>query len=142
VSFVNAPTLAAERGLRVRTSTSPTSAGYRSLVTLSGGSHAVAGTTFDDGLPRVVMVDGHDIELPLARWMLMLKNDDRIGMVAAVAGAVAAAGLNIVDLKLGRGAAGGTAVMALSLEEPVPAALVADLAATPGILDVVALSEV
>ena len=86
------------------------------------------------------MVDDHDIELPFARWMLMLHNDDRIGVVAAVATAVASAGLNIVDLKLGRSASGGTAMMALSFEQPVGGAVVAALAATPGILDVVAVT--
>jgi D-3-phosphoglycerate dehydrogenase len=92
--------------------------------------------------PRVVSVDDHDIELPLAPWMLMIRNDDRIGMVAAVAGIVADAGLNIVDLKLGRTASGGTAMMVLSFEQEVPPAITAALRATPGILDAVALTDV
>ena len=116
--------------------------GYTNLVVLRGGRHAVAGTMFGDGEPRVVMVDDHDIELPLARWMLMVHNDDRIGMVAAVATILADAGCNIVDLKLGRSAAGGTAMMALSFEQPVPAGVTAALRATPGILDAVALADV
>jgi D-3-phosphoglycerate dehydrogenase len=142
VTFVNVTQLAAERGLSLRSSALTDTAGYRSLVTVRGGSHSVAGTTFDDGLPRVVMVDDHDIELPFARWMLIVHNDDRIGMVAAVAATVAEAGLNIVDLKLGRSGAGGTAMMALSFEQAVPGAVVAELTATPGILDAVALSDV
>ena len=94
VSYVNAPQLAEERGWwcapprprpRARS-------GYTNLIGLRGGSHAVAGTMFGDGEPRVVMVDDHDIELPLARWMLMVHNDDRIGMVAAVATILADAG--------------------------------------------------
>jgi D-3-phosphoglycerate dehydrogenase len=97
---------------------------------------------FGDGEPRVVMVDDHDIELPLARWMLMVHNDDRIGMVAAVATILADAGCNIVDLKLGRSAEGGTAMMALSFERPVPAGVPAALRATAGILDAVALADV
>jgi D-3-phosphoglycerate dehydrogenase len=142
VSFVNAPQLAAERGLTVRSVSGGGPAGYRNLITVRGGAHSVAGTTFDDGLPRVVMVDDHDIELPFARWMLMIHNDDRIGMVAAVAGMVAEAGLNIVDLKLGRSAAGGTAMMALSFEQAVPPEVVASLASTPGIIDARALTDV
>lgn len=97
---------------------------------------------FSDGVARVVSVDGHDIELPLARWMLMVHNDDRVGMVAAVASIVAKAGLNIVDLKLGRSAQGGTAMMALTFEAAVPPEVVASLGSTPGILDAVALSGV
>ena len=61
---------------------------------------------FGDGEHRVVMVDDHDIELPLARWMVLVHNDDRIGMVAAAATILADAGFNIVDLKLGRAPGG------------------------------------
>jgi D-3-phosphoglycerate dehydrogenase len=146
VSFVNAPQLAEERGLEVRSTAAsgPGAArsGYINLVVLRGGRHAVAGTMFGDGEPRVVMVDDHDIELPLARWMLMVHNDDRIGMVAAVATILAEAGCNIVDLKLGRSADGGTAMMALSFEHPVPPGVTVALRSTAGILDAVALADV
>jgi D-3-phosphoglycerate dehydrogenase len=147
VSYVNAPNLAQERGLAVRSTTAtttagPTGSGYTNLMILRGAGHAVAGTMLGDGEPRVVMLDDHAIELPIARWMLIVHNDDSIGRVAAVASTLADAGLNIVDLKLGRSASGGTAMMALSFEEPVPAEVVAVLRATPGILDATAVSEV
>ena len=149
VSYVNAPQLAEERGLVVRSTAASApggfggpGSGYTNLITLRGGNHAVAGTMFGDGEPRVVMVDDHDIELPIARWMLIVHNDDRIGMVAAVAATLAEAGLNIVDLKLGRSAEGGTAMMALSFEQAVPAEVVVALRGTAGILDAVALADV
>ena len=146
VSYVNAPYVAEERGMAVRATSGHASGGggpgYSNVVVVRGGRHCVAGTMFSDGLPRVVMVDDHDIELPLARWMLMVHNDDRVGMVAAAASIVAGAGLNIVDLKLGRSAEGGTAMMALTFESAVPAEVVAALRATPGIIDAVALSDV
>ncbi len=146
VSYVNAPRLAEERGLVVRSTSASGSAstgsGYTNLLALRGGRHAAAGTMFGDGEPRVVMVDDHDIELPLARWMLLVHNDDRIGMVAATATILADAGCNIVDLKLGRSAEGGTAMMAFSFERPVPAEVMSALRATPGILDAVALADV
>lgn len=141
VSLVNAPYLAAERGLAVRSSAMASSGAYTNLVTLRGGRRSVAGTMFSDRVPRVVMVDDHDIELPFAPEMVLIHNDDRIGMVAAVAGLVADAGLNIVDLKLGRGSGrSDTAIMALSFEDPVPPDVVAQLRAIPGILDAVSVS--
>ncbi len=147
VSYVNAPQLAEERGLVVRSTSAVgsgrgTGSGYTNLLALRGGSHAVAGTMFGDGEHRVVMVDDHDIELPLARWMVLVHNDDRIGMVAVTATILAEAGFNIVDLKLGRSAQGGTAMMAFSFEEAVPAGVVGALRATPGILDAVALEGI
>lgn len=142
VSYVNARQLADERGLSVRSTTASASQDYVNLITLRSGSHAVAGTLF--GLraePKIVMVDDHDIELPLARSMLVVRNDDRVGMVAVVALILRDAGMNIVDLKLGRSRTGGTAMMALSFDKPVPAEVVEDLLGAPGILDAVAISE-
>ncbi|MBO0729200.1 MAG: phosphoglycerate dehydrogenase [Acidimicrobiaceae bacterium] len=142
VSYVNAAQLADERGLEVRTTSAPARHEYTNLVALRGGEHAVAGTQGAAGEGKVVMVDDHDIELPLARWMLMVHNDDRVGMVAAVATILAEAQLNISDLKLGRTGDGRTAMMALSFSEPVPASVVDALRARPGILDAVALADV
>jgi D-3-phosphoglycerate dehydrogenase len=141
VSYVNAPYMAEERGTAVRVTSGHASGGYSNVVVVRGGRNSVAGTMFSDGVARVVMVDDHDIELPFARWMLMVHNDDRVGMVAAAASIVAQAGLNIVDLKLGRSAQGGTAMMALTFESAVPADVVSALRATEGIIDAVALSE-
>jgi len=142
VSYVNAPQLAEERGLSVRATTASDAQDYVNLITLRGGRHALAGTLF--GLraePKIVMVDDHDIELPIARSMLVIRNDDRVGMVAVVAEILRDAGMNIVDLKLGRSRAGGTAMMALSFDEPVTPGVADSLAAAPGILAVVAIAE-
>ena len=53
VSYVNAPQLADERGLVVRSTTASAGArsGYTNLIVVRGGSHAVAGTMFGDGSP-------------------------------------------------------------------------------------------
>ncbi|MDQ1357458.1 MAG: D-3-phosphoglycerate dehydrogenase / 2-oxoglutarate reductase [Acidimicrobiaceae bacterium] len=160
VSFVNAPQLAEERGLSVRATTALASQDYVNLITLRGGSHALSGTLFGmRGEPKIVMVDDHDIELPFARSMLVVRNDDRVGMVAVVAEILRDAGMNIVDLKLGRsrggsgaagraegraegaGVGGRTAMMALSFEEPVKPGVVEALLAEPGILGAVAIAE-
>ncbi|HLY83980.1 MAG TPA: phosphoglycerate dehydrogenase [Acidimicrobiales bacterium] len=141
VSYVNVPQLAEERGLEVRATTSTASHDYVNLVTLRGGRHALAGTLFGlRGEPKIVMVDDHDIELPIARWMLIVRNDDRVGMVAFVAATIGEAGLNIVDLKLGRSRSGGTAMMAFSFDQPVPGDVTDKLSVAPGILDVVAVA--
>ena len=72
----------------------------------------------------------------------MVRNDNRVGMVALVSSALASAGINIVDLHLGRSADGRTAIMVISLDEPVPPQVVNELGGAPGILDAVALADV
>jgi D-3-phosphoglycerate dehydrogenase len=142
VSYVNAPQLADERGLEVRATTSSASHDYVNLITLRGGGHALAGTLFGlRGEPKIVMVDDHDIELPIARWMLIVRNDDRVGMVAYVTATIGEAGLNIVDLKLGRSRSGRTAMMAFSFDQPIPTEVTDQLRGGAGILDAIAIVE-
>jgi len=140
VSYVNAPQLTAERGLSVRVTSASASHEYVNLVTVRGGRRAVGGTLFA-GEPRIVLLDEHEIELPLARYLLVVRNDNRVGMVALVTSALAAAGINIVDLHLGRSQDRRTAIMVISLDEPVPELVVRQLSGAPGILEAMALTD-
>jgi D-3-phosphoglycerate dehydrogenase len=136
VSYVNAPQLAKERGLEYRESKAVVSHDYVNLLTLRGGDHALAGTLFGlRGEPRIVMVDDHDIELPLSRHMFLVRNDDRVGVIARVADQLAKAGLNIVDMKVGKAPTAATAIMVISTSEPVPADVVESIKAADGVLD-------
>ncbi len=79
VSYVNAPQLASERGLEVRETNSTSPHDYVNLITLRGGEHTVAGTLAGaKAEPRLVMVDGHVVEVPPANHMLVVRNDDRV----------------------------------------------------------------
>jgi len=143
VSYVNAPQLAAERGLEVRESKTSTAHDYVNLITLRGGRHAVAGTLAGGrASARLVMVDDHAVEVPPAPNMLIVHNDDRVGMIAMVSAALAAAEVNIANMALGRSPAGETAVMVLATDAPVPAVVMRSLASQPGILDVHAVADV
>ena len=137
VSYVNAPQLASERGLEVKESKSSTAHDYVNLLTLRGDRHEVAGTLAGvRGEARIVMVDGHQVDVAPTRHMLVVRNDDRIGMIALVAGALADAGVNIANMALGKSPTGGTALMVLATDGSVPPEVVDRLAGSPGILDV------
>ncbi len=137
VSFVNAPNMAEERGMEVRETKTTTSHEYLNVIKVKGGEHGIAATLFGlRGEPRIVMIDDHDVELPLAANLLVVRNDDRIGMMALVTASVAEAGVNIADMRLGRSPSGGTALAAITSDEPFPAELHDRLAGQPGILDV------
>jgi len=142
VSYVNAPQLAKERGLEFRESKAATAHDYVNLITVRGDDHALAGTLFGlRGSPRVVMVDDHDIELPLARHMLMVRNDDRVGVIHAVTGYLTEASINIVDMKVGKSPTGATALMVASTGEPVPADVIAAIRGADGVLDARSVSD-
>ncbi len=142
VSYVNAPGLAEERGLKVKESSTPTAQDYRNLVVVRGGDHAVSGTLA--GLhhqPRVVMVDGHIVDVPPADHLLVIRNDDRNGMLALVTGELAAAGVGIANMALGQSPGAPTALMAIATKQAVPHDAVARLRAAGGILDVAVVEE-
>ena len=143
VTYVNAPQLAAEAGCAVSDSKMSFSEDYRNKITLrSSCGHALAGTLA--GLrqePRIVMVDDHMVEVPPSRHLLVVRNDDRPGMIGAVGMLLAASGVNISNMALGRGADGRAALMVLDTEGPVPAAAIDAMRATPGISGVDPIDE-
>ncbi|MGQ0830283.1 MAG: phosphoglycerate dehydrogenase [Microthrixaceae bacterium] len=140
VSYVNAPRLAAERGIEVRESSSSTSHEYVNLVTIRGGGHAIGGTLVGlRGAPRVVMVDDHSVDVPPADNMLIVRNDDVPGMISAVTGVLGSAGLNIDDMHLGRSPEGAAALMILATDQPVPDDVQAAIRSLPGVVSAIGM---
>jgi D-3-phosphoglycerate dehydrogenase len=135
VSYVNAPRLAESRGLEVRESSTTTAGDYMSQVTLRGGGHAASGTLGRTGTERIVMVDDHAVDLPFARNLLIVRNDDRPGMVGAVGAALGDAAVSITNMAVGQTEGGGTALMLLSTDRPVPRDVLGRIQAAAGILD-------
>jgi len=141
VSYVNAPQLATERGVDVRETTTTHTHDYVNLISLRGGVHSLAGTL--SGLrsePRIVMLDDHTVEVPPARHMLVVRNDDRPGMIAVVAGALGDRHINISNVHVGLSPAGEAALMVLALSEPAPPDLLEELRAASGIRQVSVLT--
>src|SRR3984885_13509200 len=117
VSYVNAPQLAAERGLEVRETSTVTTRDFVNLITLRGGGHSVSGTlTGPRTEPRLVMMDDHTVEVPPAPNMVVVRNDDRAGMIGVVGTILGEAGVSISSMAVGPSATGNTALMVLSTD--------------------------
>jgi D-3-phosphoglycerate dehydrogenase len=139
VSYVNAPQLAAQRGLDVRESSTATSRDYKSLITLRSSSHSLAGTLSSAGLrtePRVVVVDDHVVEVAPSAHMLVVRNDDRPGMIGIVGTALGGAGISISSMAVGPSPTSPTAMMVISTTAPASDAVIDQLRGDEGILDV------
>jgi D-3-phosphoglycerate dehydrogenase / 2-oxoglutarate reductase len=139
VSYVNAPQLAEQRGLTVRESSTATSADYKSLITLRSGSHSVAGTLITTGLrtePRIVIVDDHLVEVPPSEHMLVVRNDDRPGVIGIVGTALGAAGVSISSMAVGPSPQAETAMMVISTTSPTPDEVIERLRGDEGILEI------
>ena len=141
VSYVNAPQLAEERGVDVRETTAIHAHDYVNLITLRGGDHALAGTLA--GLraePRIVMLDDHTVEVPPARHMLVVRNDDRPGRAGLVLSLLGDTGINVSNIHVGQSPTGQAALMVLALDQPAADELLEQLRAAPGIRQVSVLT--
>ncbi|MDB5718950.1 MAG: phosphoglycerate dehydrogenase [Sphingomonas bacterium] len=143
VNMVNAPFLAKERGLDVREVRHDREGDYHTLVRVSvrtdAGERSVAGTLFSNSTPRLVEIFGVKVEADLVGDMLYIVNEDAPGFIGRLGTTLGQAGVNIGTFHLGRRAAGGEAVLLLSVDSPVEEPLLQQLCALPGVRTVRAL---
>ncbi|MBM7786598.1 phosphoglycerate dehydrogenase [Tenggerimyces flavus] len=128
VSYVNAPLLAAERGLEVRLVTDADSPEFRNLVTLrgtlaDGRQVSVAGTLVGPKHhEKLVEVDGFDIEIEPAAHMAVLRYVDRPGIVGVVGRILGETNVNIAGMQVSRDRKGGQALVAMTVDSAIPQA--------------------
>lgn len=137
VSYVNAPVLAEQRGVECRLSTTPVSESFRNTITLraataQGTQTSVTGTlTGPKQVQKLVGVDRHELEVPLADHLLVFRYADRPGVVGVLGQALGEQGVNIAGMDVSRDAE-GTALAVLTLDSAVGGDTVAALAAAVG----------
>ena len=134
VTYVNAPGLAAERGVTSNVTTTPDSPEYRSMISLhlalsNGKSIKVDGTLMGiRKVEKIIAIDGFDLDLPPTENLLFLRYTDRPGIVGAVGNALGAAKINIAAMQVARQAQGGSALMAITVDSSVSEAVAASVA--------------
>jgi D-3-phosphoglycerate dehydrogenase len=134
VTYVNAPGLAAERGVTSNVTTTPDSPEYRSMISLhlalsNGKSIKVDGTLMGiRKVEKIIAIDAFDLDLPPSENMLFLRYSDRPGVVGAVGNALGTAKINIAGMQVAREAQGGNALMAITVDSSVSESVAAAVA--------------
>jgi D-3-phosphoglycerate dehydrogenase / 2-oxoglutarate reductase len=134
VNYVNAPLIAAERGVEVVEERRRASRDFTNLVRVSvranGDELRVAGTTIGrDDRRWLVSALGFELEMELAPLMAFFRYDDVPGVIGRVGTLFGEAGVNIANMAVSRTRRGGKALMALSVDSPAPQELVGKLRA-------------
>lgn len=83
--------------------------------------------------PRVVRLDGVEIEFDPLATVLLMRNEDRPGIIGRVGTLLGEAGTNIINFALGA-AGDGQARAAITIDKPLSEAQLATVKATPGVL--------
>ncbi|MFO7572254.1 MAG: phosphoglycerate dehydrogenase [Gaiellaceae bacterium] len=125
VNYVNAPVIAADRGIDVSEQRFAASQHYTNLVevivTSDGEEAGVSGTTVGpEGRLFLAGALGFAIDIELAPWMVLLVYDDVPGVIGRVGAMFGDAGINIANMAVSRRSEGGKALMAFSIDTPAP----------------------
>jgi D-3-phosphoglycerate dehydrogenase / 2-oxoglutarate reductase len=129
VNEVNAPLIAAERGIGVSEQRVAAAQHYTNLVRIVVGSNGeeleVAGTTVGPE-HRLFLAGalGFSIDIELAPHMAFLSYDDVPGVIGRVGTMFGEAGVNIANMAVSRTTEGGKALMVFSIDSPAPSELI------------------
>src|SRR5262249_14909645 len=114
-NLVNAAAIADSRGLRVhetrkqKASTGGAGSVLSIFLKTTAEEHLVKGAVLHGHAPRLLAVDEIDIEAPLERNLIYLRNRDVPGVIGRVGTILGEHEINIADFSLGRRSAGGKA---------------------------------
>jgi len=130
LNFINAPTVMSRLGMEVETIKSNSEVDYTDLILIEGvqadgATVSAAGTLLGKASnPRLVALNGREVEAAPAGALLIYENHDEPGIIGMVGSLLGRDGVNIAAMSLSRNNAGGIALCVLNLDsEPSAAAL-------------------
>jgi D-3-phosphoglycerate dehydrogenase len=139
VNFVNAPVIIKRLGIEVDVTKSNLESDYTELVQVEaygsdGTICSVAGTLIGKAdKPRVVNINGQEVESDLGGINLILEHSDEPGIVGQVGTEIGRDRVNIATMSLGRKEAGGVAMNVINLDSELSEAAMDAITATPGV---------
>ncbi len=138
VTYVNAPGLAQERGFSSSILTDPVSPEYRNMISLKAAFGNGIHLTVDGTLmgikksEKIIAVDNFDLDLQPTDYLLVLKYTDRPGVVGIVGESLGKEKINIASMQVARSAAGGEALMVITVDSAIPQELVTKVGSATG----------
>ncbi len=137
VNRVNAAHLARLQGMSIRESRSEDVSDYLSLVEVTassaGSSISVAGALLGGSNPRLVRIDGYDIEAVLEGPLLFTRHEDRPGVIGALGGILGRESINISRMQVGVVDGNSLAIGLLGISAPLLPATLSEIRALPSI---------
>ncbi|MBD2033646.1 phosphoglycerate dehydrogenase [Phormidium sp. FACHB-592] len=139
VNYVNASLEAKERGIRVIETRDASIKDYTGSLHLSAkgslGEHSVTGALLGDSEIRITSVDEFPVNVPPNRYMLFTLHRDMPGIIGKIGSLLGSFNVNIASMQVGRKIVRGDAVMVLSIDDPLPDDILAEILKVPGIRD-------
>jgi D-3-phosphoglycerate dehydrogenase / 2-oxoglutarate reductase len=142
-NLVNAAAIASSRGLQVIEACQAESLGAESVLAIQlktrSEEHIVKGAVLHKSAPRLLHVDGIEVEAPLERNLIYLRNKDVPGVIGHVGTILGKHRINIADFSLGRKSDSvepdqpREAIAVVHVDDVVPEPVLAELRKAPGV---------
>ena len=138
VNYVNAPSVAKSRGIKIRETKGEEQEDFTSLlvITVKGdkGENTVHGTLFGKKEPRLIKINNIYLEADLKGYMLLVYNHDKPGVIASIGNVFFIRGINIGGMHFGRESIGGIAISLLDLDKEVEDNVIREIQSLPNVI--------
>ena len=140
VNYVNAMTIAEERGIEINESKSTKSEDFSNYIQIEVGTkekNLIMGTLFGDQLPRIVRVNEFILEVPPQGYVIFIHNEDQPGVVGTVGTILGKNKINIAEMSLGRVEKNNKmlAMTVINTDNEVPDKVLEEIKQFPPIID-------
>lgn len=137
VNRVNAEKIAKRQGIALIESKTEETHDYVSLVKVTGHcgdqSIVLAGTLLGERHPRLVQIDQFDVEVVPEGTLIVIRHDDKPGVISAISNVLGKSNINISRMEVGPGKEGESAMAVISISEPLSKELLAQLCDIPAV---------
>jgi D-3-phosphoglycerate dehydrogenase len=138
VNFVNAPFIAKERGIEVKETKSADAGDYQSMIGLrikaKDKESYITGTLLSRKDPRIVSIDGFNIEIVPEGELLYIHNNDKPGVIGNLGTLLSKNNINIARMQFGREAPGGRAISVITIDSPATPGIIEEIKSLPHVL--------
>ncbi|MHC4694674.1 MAG: Rossmann-fold NAD(P)-binding domain-containing protein, partial [Planctomycetota bacterium] len=121
LNMVNAPVLAKERGISIdetkNTMAKDVAASFSAKVVTDKVTRTVTGSVFGETLPRIIEIDGFNVEMTPQGAVLVIYNDDKPGVIGFVGTVCGRHNINICTMGVGQKPTEQKAMLAVSLDK-------------------------
>ena len=121
LNIVNVTVLAKERGISIdemkNIEAKDVAASFSAKVVTDEVTRTVTGSVFGGTLPRIIEIDGFNVEMTPQGPVLVIYNDDKPGVIGSVGTVCGKHGINICTMGVGQKSAEQKAVLAVSLDK-------------------------
>ena len=140
VNFINAVSLAKERGIKIKEAKSSKENEFVNLIQLQiktdKETRMVSGTLSSNKKTRIVKIDEYYVDLAPTDEMIYIENWDRPGLIGSLGTFLGKHNINIAAMTFGRDNPGGKAISVLTVDSPVSAETIEQIKKLENILTV------